>query len=206
MSAQTTERLPRLLGGVLALDFINTVDPRHAALRSEYIPDYAAFAEWAAYAGAVEPPMADRLRRAASTQTRSAKAVHRRALALREASYRAIAAHLHSRQASGADLGSVSHEIAKARAGERLQHDGRSFSLGHFAPSEPLETPLRAVALSIGELLVSVDLSRVRECPGEDGCGWLFLDASRNGGRRWCSMQVCGNRAKVRRHQAGERA
>jgi predicted RNA-binding Zn ribbon-like protein len=197
--------MPRRLGGLLALDFINTVDPRHAALRREYLPDYAALVEWAAYAGALEPPAADRLRSAASSQASSATAVHRRALALREASYRAIAAHLHSRQASATDLGSVSREIAKARAGQRLEHDGRAFRLGHLAPGQPLDTPLCAVALSMGELLVSVDLGRVRECPGEDGCGWLFLDASRNGGRRWCSMQVCGNRAKVRRHQGSER-
>jgi predicted RNA-binding Zn ribbon-like protein len=131
--------------------------------------------------------------------------VHRRALALREASYRAIAAHLRSRQASAADLAIVSREIAKARAGQRLRHDGSAFSLGHFAPGQPLDTPLWAVALAIGELLVSADLGRVRECPGDDGCGWLFLDASRNGGRRWCSMQVCGNRAKVRRHHGRER-
>jgi predicted RNA-binding Zn ribbon-like protein len=198
--------MPRRLGGVLALDFINTVDPRHAAERGEYIPDYTALAEWAEHAGALEPPTTDRLRRAAGKQAPAATAVHRRALALREVSYRAIAAHLHSRPASPADLESVSQEIAMARAGERLRHDGRSFSLGHFAPGEPLETPLWAVALSLGELLVSVDLSRVRECPGEDGCGWLFLDTSKNGGRRWCSMQVCGNRAKARRHQVGQRA
>jgi predicted RNA-binding Zn ribbon-like protein len=32
------------------------------------------------------------------------------------------------------------------------------------------------------------------------GCGWLFVDESRNGSRRWCSMKDCGNRAKARRH------
>lgn len=39
---------------------------------------------------------------------------------------------------------------------------------------------------------------RVRRCPR---CGWLFVDASRGGKRRWCSMQVCGNREKVSRHR-----
>lgn len=37
---------------------------------------------------------------------------------------------------------------------------------------------------------------RVKGCEGE-GCGTVFLDASRKGDRRWCSMRGCGNRAKV---------
>lgn len=42
---------------------------------------------------------------------------------------------------------------------------------------------------------------RIRECAAED-CGYLYLDTSRSGNRRWCSMQRCGNRAKVRAHRA----
>jgi predicted RNA-binding Zn ribbon-like protein len=38
----------------------------------------------------------------------------------------------------------------------------------------------------------------VKQCAGE-GCGWLFLDTSRNHLRRWCTMDECGNRAKMRR-------
>jgi predicted RNA-binding Zn ribbon-like protein len=39
---------------------------------------------------------------------------------------------------------------------------------------------------------------RLRSCPR---CGWLFLDTSRGGKRRWCSMRICGNREKVSRHR-----
>lgn len=41
---------------------------------------------------------------------------------------------------------------------------------------------------------------RVRECAADD-CALLFVDASRPGARRWCSMRACGNRAKVARHR-----
>jgi predicted RNA-binding Zn ribbon-like protein len=47
-------------------------------------------------------------------------------------------------------------------------------------------------------LLSSGARTQIHECGG-DGCGWLFLDTSRNGRRRWCTMQGCGNRAKARR-------
>jgi predicted RNA-binding Zn ribbon-like protein len=41
--------------------------------------------------------------------------------------------------------------------------------------------------------------ARLKMCPGED-CGWVFYDHSRNGSGRWCSMAVCGGRAKARAH------
>ena len=54
-----------------------------------------------------------------------------------------------------------------------------------------------AVAVDAVGLLTDGSLvGRVRRCPGP-GCGWLFLD--RSGRRRWCSMQVCGSRVKMRR-------
>jgi predicted RNA-binding Zn ribbon-like protein len=41
--------------------------------------------------------------------------------------------------------------------------------------------------------------SRLKVCPGVD-CGWAFYDHSRNRSGRWCSMSVCGGRAKARAH------
>jgi predicted RNA-binding Zn ribbon-like protein len=46
---------------------------------------------------------------------------------------------------------------------------------------------------------VSPDVGRLRHCLN-DQCGWLFMDDSKNGSRRWCSMRSCGNRAKAQRH------
>jgi predicted RNA-binding Zn ribbon-like protein len=43
--------------------------------------------------------------------------------------------------------------------------------------------------------------ARIRRCAADD-CGLVFYDESRAGSRRWCSMQKCGNRAKVRAHRA----
>jgi predicted RNA-binding Zn ribbon-like protein len=65
----------------------------------------------------------------------------------------------------------------------------------------PLERPLWPVARSAAELLTSAKLGRVKVCGGE-GCGWLFLDESRNGSRRWCESRDCGNRERVRKHLA----
>ena len=62
------------------------------------------------------------------------------------------------------------------------------------------DAALLAPALwSAGDLLTGPQLARVREC-ANDKCLWLFLDESKNGTRRWCSMSACGNRAKAHRH------
>ena len=58
---------------------------------------------------------------------------------------------------------------------------------------------LGPVARSAAELLTSDRLDRLRQCESEKGCGWLFVDGSRNRSRRWCDMSDCGNRAKARR-------
>jgi predicted RNA-binding Zn ribbon-like protein len=62
---------------------------------------------------------------------------------------------------------------------------------------DAIEEVLGAVA----RLAVLGELGRVKICPADD-CRWAFYDTSRNGSRQWCSMAVCGNRAKARAHRA----
>jgi predicted RNA-binding Zn ribbon-like protein len=52
------------------------------------------------------------------------------------------------------------------------------------------------------ELAFSPDLARVKVCPG---CGWLFIDRTRNRTKRWCIAALCGNRAKMRRYYERQR-
>ncbi len=66
--------------------------------------------------------------------------------------------------------------------------------------SPALDQVLWPVSWSAAELLTHGPLDRIRECPGQGNCGWLFLDLTKNASRRWCDMRVCGNRAKARRH------
>src|SRR6266511_642734 len=64
----------------------------------------------------------------------------------------------------------------------------------------------KAVAAAL-DVLRTADPPRLRRCPPEDGgCGWVFLDHSRNGLRRWCRMADCGTRVKARRLTERRRA
>jgi predicted RNA-binding Zn ribbon-like protein len=51
------------------------------------------------------------------------------------------------------------------------------------------------VIYSAYELLLADKLNRIKECTN---CGWLFLDTTKNGTRRWCSMNTCGSIVKAK--------
>jgi predicted RNA-binding Zn ribbon-like protein len=65
---------------------------------------------------------------------------------------------------------------------------------------DSLDSPLWPVVWSAAMLLVSEEVGRIRICGGQD-CGWVYVDRSRNGLRRWCCMQTCGTQAKSRRRR-----
>jgi predicted RNA-binding Zn ribbon-like protein len=72
---------------------------------------------------------------------------------------------------------------------------------------EPGTSPLSllgSVALEAAQLLTTVTPSRLRVCASPD-CGTWFVDTSKGGRRRWCSMSGCGNRAKAAAHRAKQR-
>ncbi len=62
---------------------------------------------------------------------------------------------------------------------------------------------LSAMAREAIDLLAADNAERIRECSADD-CALVFFDESRSNNRRWCSMQRCGNRAKVRKHRSKE--
>ena len=101
--------------------------------------------------------------------------------------------------ASQADLGALNRVLAAAGARRGLVPTVRGYGWGWLDGPMGPERALWPVAFSAARLLEGPNLSRLKSC---DGCGRLFLDASRNRSRRWCDMQGCGNREKVARHRA----
>jgi predicted RNA-binding Zn ribbon-like protein len=87
----------------------------------------------------------------------------------------------------------------------REEHEPHEFQLTVFltgqGPRLGEADVLQAVLGAVTRLGVLDELGRVKICPADD-CRWAFYDSSRNGSRQWCSMAVCGNRAKARAHRA----
>ena len=123
-----------------------------------------------------------------------------RAIALREALYRLFSQAGSRRRPAREDLGVLQAEVTGALAHFRVAWSPAGFGWEWDQARPGLDRVLWPVAWSAAELLVQGPLERIRECPGQDTCGWLFLDVSKNASRRWCDMRVCGNRAKARRH------
>lgn len=190
----------RLLGGVVGLDFANTVDPRHSSHPHEYLTSYADLVAWGCHAGVLTEGEAHYLWEDAVRRPAEASDTFARAIALREAIYRVYSAVAHGARPATPDL-ALLHRMyvaALTHAGLVPTVDGVAWAWGGDA--EALDRMLWPVARSAVELLTADDVGRVKECPGSDGCSWLFLDMSKNGSRRWCSMEGCGSRVKMRRH------
>jgi len=82
---------------------------------------------------------------------------------------------------------------------ERRGRDGHlSDRSGHIEVDDPAWRPAVMAAANLLELLAQAP-DRICRCQNP-GCVLWFFDTTRNGTRRWCSMEVCGNRAKARRH------
>lgn len=178
------DKLPRRIGGRLCLDFANTADWRDGRVVLEDLEAPSDLLVWARHFGllAAGSPPAEAEAAAALPHLRS----------FRAALYRLFTAD-HGR--ADADLEAL-HTWLRRAPPLRTGPDGAPAYAGCADLAAAVAGP---VAVSAVELLAGPDLERVRRCPGDD-CGWLFLDESRNGRRRWCSMQTCGNRAKARAH------
>lgn len=190
----------RLLGDRLCLDFANTVDPRHSDHPREFLTSYADLVAWAAHAGAIAVGDAARLLAEATHRPGEAARTFQFARTLRQALYGVFSAIAAGEVASTVDVDVLNHAHVEAMTQARISVVPGGYAWSWDGAPQALDRMLWPVARSATELLTAGRLDRVRECPGLDGCGWLFYDTSKNGSRRWCSMEGCGNRAKGRRH------
>lgn len=202
-TAPRIERWP-LRGGAFALDFANTVAWRPAARAVDGLRSYDDLLAWCRHAGILDALEEVRLRDQATGETSNATAVLTHARELREAIYRIFTDLDHGREPAHQDLATVQRDLAEGVCQAALVREGDTFVLRGTAGTDSLALPLWRLAESAAQLLVSGEWRRVHECPGDD-CGWLFLDKTRNGNRRWCDSADCGNRARVRAHASRQR-
>jgi predicted RNA-binding Zn ribbon-like protein len=198
LAASSAARLG-LIAGRLCLDFANTASGRGGPKQLDHLRRYEDLAAWAVHAGAIERPAALELLRQAEAAPDAAAALLVRALALRELCHRLAMTLAAGGQPAPADLAGAAAAWRSALATATLAPAGARFDWRWPADDLGAGWLLGPLALDLIALLIGPDLARLKRCPGAD-CGWVFLDRSRNGRRRWCEMRICGNRAKARRH------
>lgn len=202
-----TEELPfKYVGGDPSLDFVNTVDWTERGPIQERLTDYARLTRWAEGIGLVSKADAERLRKAGAAKPREAKAAHGAALRLRGVLQRLYASVAAGRRSDPAweEFNELLGDALKRLRVSPLRK-GDAVAQWEWHGTESLESILWSVAWSAVVLLTSDESPRIRVCASRD-CGWMYVDRSRNGLRRWCQMETCGNLEKSRRRSERSRA
>jgi predicted RNA-binding Zn ribbon-like protein len=193
----------RLSGGHPALDLANTVDSRRGRWGPDFLNSYDDLLVIAERTAVADSVAVSHLREKAAADPRRARTAVDEAVALREAAYKLFIAEGTGRAYPPAALKVLEKAAREGRSRERLlpTKSGFAWSL----PFYELEDVGRAFALASIELLIARnDRREIRECKG-DNCGWLFLDHSKGGHRRWCSDASCGTRSRIARFRTRSR-
>jgi predicted RNA-binding Zn ribbon-like protein len=188
----------------LCLEFANAAEARESD-NPEQFPDYAALVAWGRDFQALTATDAERLAHEADRHPVEAAFALGRAIELREALYRLFLAVAEDDAPDEGDLGILNAALTEAQTRRRIGYTSHGFEWEWRPEADGFDTIMWLAALSAAELLNSEQLGNVKRC-ANDGCAWLFVDATRNHSRRWCSMGDCGNRAKARRFYKRNRA
>jgi predicted RNA-binding Zn ribbon-like protein len=181
-----------------ALDFVNTLDERLSATPVERLSSYAALTSFARQARLIDPNTVNGLLSRTSQAER--KRVLGETLAFRELLYRVLCEYADHRAPGASEVAALNERLARARLHRRFSVRPERISITWDEPLAP-DRLLWELAATVDRLLLQNKPGRFRKCAAPD-CGTLFLDVSKTGRRRWCSMANCGNRNKVQRFRA----
>jgi predicted RNA-binding Zn ribbon-like protein len=204
-----------LVGGHPALDLINTKErgmPLPNREAQDFIVDAGALVVWARRAGLIADGEAQRVDQAWAKDPRSAADALETVRGVRESLHLALlaATGLVSIEPAARD-GALEHLLARwlaalARAKLVIEASGEP-PVRLLVGIEPTSLLVDRAADAALDVLRSDELARLRCCPVDSGgCGWLFLDRTRNRSRRWCRMADCGTQVKARRLTERRRA
>ena len=189
----------RLITDALALGFCNTQTlTADGTVDLEGLTEFADLLHWAEAVGCLSESEREQLKAGARSDPAGATSVFSEAIALRE-----VIRGIFTRLASGAtpeaaDLAALRDaETGALRNGElEAGPDGYAW---RWTSAAGLALPLHRITHAAVELLMHANVGRIKQC---SGCSFLFLDESKNGSRRWCSMLDCGADDKARRYVA----
>jgi predicted RNA-binding Zn ribbon-like protein len=196
------DRLPlKFVGGDPSLDLVNTVDWTEHGLEAERLQDYSDLVRWGQAAGVLEEGQARRLRQSAEMNPRHALAGLREAYRVRN-----LLARLFRTVVTDAKDAAPWREFDRLLT-RTLRHlrlrpgsGGGAAASWQWHGDDRLDSVLWPVVRAAAALLASEEASRIHVC-ADPSCGWMFVDRSRNGLRRWCQMSSCGTMEKTRRRR-----
>ena len=189
---------PFFVGDSAALDFLNSIAaPR--TVEFEWLASGADVLDWMVQSGLSREDEISILRqpRHRSSLDLSAKGIR----AFRE-EFRAFVCSVSEEKKVPDDHPMIERVNRLMQAGDQSLHlvsnnpDGGGFGLKIIHRMQTAKDLLPRIAAACAEFIAEADFTNVRRCQGS-GCTLFFRDVSKNHKRRWCSMEVCGNRAKA---------
>ncbi|NJP92926.1 hypothetical protein HCN51_26325 [Nonomuraea sp. FMUSA5-5] len=181
------------VGGHPALDLTNTVYDRHQPVADgELLKDPSDVLTWCVSAG-----LADTMPTDTVPPLAGADALVPEVRAVREQAWAVFDAIAHGAPVPPEPFGLLLERAGAGVRARQVEPDGAAPHRFTADWSAPGAIPA-ALSLLVVNAVFTLPHDRIRAC---GRCGWLFLDSSRGGRRRWCSMSICGNREKARRHR-----
>jgi predicted RNA-binding Zn ribbon-like protein len=193
MKNQLIDQL-RLDGGVLCLDFVNTIPDRKDGSNRDHLGSYNDLIYWARKSKVINGATFTALEKAGAARERSAKDHFNQALQLRDLIYRLFYPLSQQAKVKTADLDAFNKAMSRYAANLIIVPSEDGFSQKWEYEAAHFQLITAPIMKSVQDLLLSDKLVRIKECPS---CGWLFLDTTKNGKRRWCSMEDCGSNVKA---------
>ena len=189
------------VGNHLALDFLNTKLVL-AEGPTELLPDVDALVRWLAASGVLTRQNGKTL--AVKWRDMPQAAVFlRELLQFRERLRTVVVGQEAGLSVSNAFIAELNSLLKQHPSVIALQRKGKKFDLeAAFKPEKPNDV-WASIAITVADLLSEASPMRLRKC---EACIVHFLDTSKKGSRRWCSMNICGNKIKVAAYQQRKRA
>jgi predicted RNA-binding Zn ribbon-like protein len=182
----------------LSLDFSNTVDWRNGEKRDDSLKTFNSLVEWSVKKEIIEADETPSILRRAKEE-HAEESTLRKAIQLRETIYRIFSSVAHDHHPDEEDISSLNRFLSDYPVSSAIVRTGHEYGWATVTGKGAEGRMLWPIAKSAADLLTSEQLGRVTECANEEeGCGWVFLDKTRSGTKKWCSSTGCGNRAKVR--------
>jgi predicted RNA-binding Zn ribbon-like protein len=184
----------KLVGGRLALDFVNTVSWPDTSRSHDWLDQPGNAVTWAEAVSVVPAEAVLTLTALHDADPVAAAGALQRLQAVRSDLAAVLSPLAHGDRPSPRAIERLNRRLTGTCRQRRVDPSALAWTWGPVAGLDDLHGPL---ACDAADIVTHGDHTRLGHCPS---CDWLFLDTTRNRSRRWCDMDDCGSRAKALRY------
>jgi len=184
-------------GGCLCLDFVNTVYSRKESPMNDYLRSYEDVIHFGQRTEILSPKKKRHLLDYTANHPEEEKDAFHKIKIAREELYQFFYNITEGESPTPAMMDHFNKLLPSALSHLRMKNSNGKIQLAWEEQNDPLLLPLWKVIKSAHDILLTESPKRIKSCPR---CLWLFLDETKNNGRKWCNSIICGSRDKALRY------